>query len=437
MKRARRRARRGPGARVRRHRRRRAARATARCRNARGLPLRDVSLHVDSSDVSGRAATLEGHAVYGVRGMRGTFDTTRSVRARRTKQGWRVRSESTKRERFPWELGPVQSRRSPHFVVLAPQGLPLDALMTALEAGYARMGDVLKKPRMRRRYLVVVAGAAQAARALTARISGVESLAAISDAEVQETGSAKRVSEVVSQRLVVVWPPFSALDADGQRRVVTHELTHAALAGVTSGRTPSWLIEGIALYVSEDRRSGDAARYLAGEASGRARRALSLRALSEPDAIARLSGDGQAVAYAYASAASFSIADRFGRRRFSSSTTPSTTRTCRATPGLELTTRPSTIRRALGDRRVARPTPTCTIARAALGRARAVASAAVPELPEVETIRRHLAPHVEGRMLREVEIRDPRWSRPLAPAEVADGGAPAGASSGSRAAAST
>src|SRR3954467_1542403 len=42
----------------------------------------------------------------------------------------------------------------------------------------------------------------------------------------------------------------------------------------------------------------------------------------------------------------------------------------------------------------------------------------MPELPEVETIRRHLAPHVERRTLDEVEIRDPRWSRPLAPAEL-------------------
>jgi formamidopyrimidine-DNA glycosylase len=42
----------------------------------------------------------------------------------------------------------------------------------------------------------------------------------------------------------------------------------------------------------------------------------------------------------------------------------------------------------------------------------------MPELPEVETIRRGLAPHVEGRTLESVEIIDPRWCRPLAPAEV-------------------
>jgi formamidopyrimidine-DNA glycosylase len=42
----------------------------------------------------------------------------------------------------------------------------------------------------------------------------------------------------------------------------------------------------------------------------------------------------------------------------------------------------------------------------------------VPELPEVETIRRQLAPHLEGRTIREVEILDPRWTRPDAPAPV-------------------
>lgn len=44
----------------------------------------------------------------------------------------------------------------------------------------------------------------------------------------------------------------------------------------------------------------------------------------------------------------------------------------------------------------------------------------MPELPEVETIRRQLAPHLEGRTLVDVEILDPRWTRPLHPAAAAD-----------------
>src|SRR6201991_2674879 len=42
----------------------------------------------------------------------------------------------------------------------------------------------------------------------------------------------------------------------------------------------------------------------------------------------------------------------------------------------------------------------------------------MPELPEVETIRGHLAPHVEGRTLETVEVLDERWCRPLAPEEL-------------------
>src|SRR5271170_2143866 len=44
----------------------------------------------------------------------------------------------------------------------------------------------------------------------------------------------------------------------------------------------------------------------------------------------------------------------------------------------------------------------------------------MPELPEVETIRRQLAPVVEGQTLERVEVLDPRWSRPLAPSELDD-----------------
>ncbi len=39
----------------------------------------------------------------------------------------------------------------------------------------------------------------------------------------------------------------------------------------------------------------------------------------------------------------------------------------------------------------------------------------MPELPEVETIRRQLAPHLEGRTIVEAIILDPRWTRPDPP----------------------
>jgi formamidopyrimidine-DNA glycosylase len=44
----------------------------------------------------------------------------------------------------------------------------------------------------------------------------------------------------------------------------------------------------------------------------------------------------------------------------------------------------------------------------------------MPELPEVETIRRQLAPVVEGRVLERLEVLDARWCEPAAPAEVSD-----------------
>jgi formamidopyrimidine-DNA glycosylase len=43
----------------------------------------------------------------------------------------------------------------------------------------------------------------------------------------------------------------------------------------------------------------------------------------------------------------------------------------------------------------------------------------MPELPEVETIRRQLAPHLDGRTIVDAEILDPRWTRPHAPDETA------------------
>jgi formamidopyrimidine-DNA glycosylase len=42
----------------------------------------------------------------------------------------------------------------------------------------------------------------------------------------------------------------------------------------------------------------------------------------------------------------------------------------------------------------------------------------MPELPEVETIRRQLAPGLEGRRVERLEVLDPRWCDPAPPAEL-------------------
>jgi len=43
----------------------------------------------------------------------------------------------------------------------------------------------------------------------------------------------------------------------------------------------------------------------------------------------------------------------------------------------------------------------------------------MPELPEVESVRRQLAPLLEGRRFERVEVSDPRLTRPADPAAVA------------------
>ncbi|HEY8866601.1 MAG TPA: DNA-formamidopyrimidine glycosylase family protein, partial [Solirubrobacteraceae bacterium] len=45
---------------------------------------------------------------------------------------------------------------------------------------------------------------------------------------------------------------------------------------------------------------------------------------------------------------------------------------------------------------------------------------AMPELPEVETVRRQVAPRAEGRRIAELEVLDERWSAPRSAAEISD-----------------
>src|SRR5205814_6627534 len=123
----------------------------------------------------------------------------------------RIAAVMSRRGRQPWEVADYTERDAGHFAVLAPRGIAVDGLPATLEAGYAAIHEALPTVALRRRYLVVVASTAAAARRLTLDIRGIEGLAAISDSAVRETGPARRVAQVLSQRLLVVWPQFAAL----------------------------------------------------------------------------------------------------------------------------------------------------------------------------------------------------------------------------------
>jgi hypothetical protein len=194
------------------------------------------------------------------------------------------------------------------------------------------MRDLLARGRLRRRYLVVVAADEAQALALTSRIRGVETLAALSDASLLQEGPARRTSTVISLRLLVMWSAFLQLDETGRRTLITHELTHAALAPRSSGRTPAWLTEGVAMFVSRDRRPvGTGA---------------SLSALSQPDAIGRLTGTAQGEAYYTSAAAAYAIADRFGTKRLLDLYEAFNDHRLRGRPGPKLVNR--ALRRELG-----------------------------------------------------------------------------------------
>ena len=292
-------------------------------RNMSEVRLAGVRYLTGSLTLSGRRAAIETVESYRLAGVPGSlFGVRRVYRARRGRDGWRLAAERRGRERQPWELAPVREVSTEHVLLLTPRALGADGIPAVFERAYRTVAGRLPV-RPGPRYVVVVARDRRAARRLTPRISGLDSLVAIADADVRQAPGSERPLAVISQRLVLIWPGYRAQNAAGRERVLEHELTHLVTARITSGLTPSWLAEGLALYVSGDRRVAQAARLLDitvaggayGPAADAAHRVLSLTALSAPDALARLAGPAQGAAYAYASSAAFYIAARYGRAR--------------------------------------------------------------------------------------------------------------------------
>jgi hypothetical protein len=123
-----------------------------------------------------------------------------------------------------------------------PEGA-LRAIARRLDAAVPVVTAVVGAGWDRRAVALVPAGRAEA----EALVGGGQDLTRIA---ALATASQDAVTPSRGEDRIVISPgTFARLTEQGRRVVLTHELTHVATGGARDGRTPMWLIEGLADYV--------------------------------------------------------------------------------------------------------------------------------------------------------------------------------------------
>jgi hypothetical protein len=320
---------------------------------AKALPLTSVKLEAKGTEVTGDRATLRVEMSYSFDNIDTFYYKTSRMTVQRTPQGWRVSNDRPSSGMLaPWEYKTYTARKSTHFLALAPKSMKVGSLMTDLEKGYNRMKRGLPGVKPPKRVLVIVARTGADTRALTKDIKTLNSLTAVAENQYSTTGPAKRIDQTWGQRVFVLWPTYANRSSDERRTVITHELVHTALASRTSARTPPWLTEGIAMYVSGDNRAGDAGALISGRGvlkdsskQKAVKKAMSLTRLSNTRALDNMSPVSLTFAYSYSSAAAFAIAEKQGRKGLLRLLSAYNSEKVKGKPGRKLTDR--AVRRAL------------------------------------------------------------------------------------------
>ena len=316
---------------------------------AKALPINDVKLTAAGTEVSGNKATMRVEMRYGFDNIDTAYFKTSRMSAEKTPKGWRISNDRPSAGTLaPWEYTSYKARKSPHFLALAPKSLKVGSLMTDLEKGYNRMKRGLPGVKAPKKVLVIVARTGTDTKALTKDIKTLKSLTAVAENQYSTEGAAKRIDQTWGQRVFVLWRSYGNRSENERRTVITHELVHVALANRTSARTPPWLSEGIAMYVSGDDRSGDAGALISGRGvlkdaskQGAAENAMSLTRLSKPRALDNMSPVSLSFAYSYSSAAAFAIAEKKAARACCGCSARSTARRSRAAAASRPTARSS------------------------------------------------------------------------------------------------
>lgn len=289
---------------------------------AKALPLSEVTLHADATEIDGDRATVRADMRYAFDDIDTAYFKTSRMTAEKTPEGWRISNDRPSAGTLaPWEFTHYKARSSKHFLALHPRNLRVGSLMKDLEKGRSRMLRGLPGVKPPDKVLVIVARNSKDTKALTKDMKTRRSLVAVAESQFATVGAAKRVSRLWGERVFVMWKSYKAGSSSERRQIVAHELVHAALAKRTSARTPPWLYEGIALYASGDNRSPDAGALISGRGVLRdtskqddAKAAMSLTRLSRPTALERMNAVEISFSYSYASATAYTIVQKHGRK---------------------------------------------------------------------------------------------------------------------------
>jgi hypothetical protein len=286
---------------------------------AEALPINDVQMTPKGTEIDGTRATLRVDMVYSFDGLSTHYVKTSRMTMEKTPKGWRVANDRPSAGALaPWEYASYKARTSRHFLALAPKNLKVGNLMKDLEKGRSQMERNLRGIQAPDRLLVIVARTSTDTKALTKDLKTIKALVAVAEAQVALKGPARQVDAVGGQRVFVLWRSYGNRSAKERRMVIAHELTHAALVKRTGGRVPPWLVEGIAMYASDDKRAGDAGALLSGgrlrdqSKQKSAEGVLSLTRLARPSALNRMSAVSLTFAYSYSAAAAYTIAQKHG-----------------------------------------------------------------------------------------------------------------------------
>ena len=280
------------------------------------MPLRSYSLQLAPAANLGAGDALSGvpvELIYTLRGLSDDNPFHYSLRYdfARAGEGWQVTKIAPADNPPFWWTGEVVPREASHFLLFARPESQADfaALEQEAEAAYAALQA--KGLPLEPRYVAYFTATQQDFTTLTGRTSRYLGMAL---SRYEFLGNAITTTNRAFFINGASFRENAGAVRPGERQTtITHELVHLALAAQTRPFTPPWLVEGLAVYLSED--TGGAMRQRLAT-SGRLN-TLSLAELTRAGALGEhdLTGERASDEYTFAGETIAYLVERFGKAK--------------------------------------------------------------------------------------------------------------------------